>query len=389
MIILPRWNLMEKIKKYLLLLFLIENITAQTTSVSSFTGFLFYVFLALGWLTVFDSNTFARITLKKFSWMYFLMVLYIVFQLFISPQKFEPYGLLYVISKIATFLIIITSISSDCDFYEQKLPVILAYVIAFFIILGSITGGFQSGEGRHDLGFSNSNTTGSWGAIMVGCVLFHTQTNKWNWKSYLCVLVGAFAILASGSRASLLMIALLIFFRYGVSYKTVIFGFLFLVFAFYILPFIGLDPIGIDRVVGTVDGTVDMDRERNREAAIWMIQQKSLTGWGFGAKNQGFALSLSELGSHNGYLETCKYMGIPASVFWFLAVVVSTLSYLKTKRQYKIQMDLYFSLVLILFAKSMYESLFVGIHEFETNVFFVALAMLSTRKYNYIYGSKY
>lgn len=380
---------MQKIKKYLLFVFLIENLMAQVTVFHSISNVLFYVFMAIGFVCLFDGRNWSRESMAKFKWMYILMLIYIVYEFLVGPQFISSKTLIYLIAKITTFFIIMTSLNYNPEFYESKMLFSLAAIVTIFTLYGVFFGGPVDLSERSRLGFGNGNSTGAYGAIISGIVLFYSKYNKLDWKGIVILIVGVFAMLAAGSRGGMLALFMLMFFRYGVSGKIVLAGLVFLLFSIVILPSIGLDTVGMDRLIGTLNGEIGTNRDLEREAGIWMIQQSPWIGWGFGAKNQGYALMLSELPSHSGYIEMTKWLGYPTSIVWFLTIIIPSLAYWKVKRQYRLEMDFFFAMLLVVYAKAMYEVLFTGVHEFETNFFFFVLAILSSRTNNLKYDKDY
>lgn len=380
---------MQKVKEYLLFAFLIENLMAQIPAFHSISNVMFYVFMAIGLLCAFDGANWTRESREKFGWMYILMVILIVYEFFVGLQFISSKTLIFLIAKISTFFIIMTSLNYNSDFYESKMLFSLAAVVTIFTLYGVFFGSPVDLSERSQLGFGNGNSTGAYGAIIAGIILFYSKSHKLDWRGLAILFIGVFAVLAAGSRAGMLMLFMLMFFRYGVSVKTVLAGVFFLLFSMVILPQLGLETVGMDRLIGTLNGEIGTNRDLEREAGIWMIQQSPWIGWGFGAKNQGYALTLSELPSHNGYIEITKWMGYPSSIAFFLTLFATFFSYWRTKRKYGVEMDFFFAMLIVLFVKAMYEVLFTGVHEFETNFFFFVLAILSTRNYYLKYDKDY
>ncbi len=365
---------MLAIKKYLLFVFLIENIMVQTSLMGSFANPLFYVFLALGLLCLFDFNVWSGKAIKKFGWMYALMVLYIFYEFVIGPEYINQKTLLYLLSRIVTFFIIISGIYYNESFYKGKAITWLILTMSFFLLFGLASGGFADSTGRMTAGYTNANTAGSMGAIIVGMVIFYTKNKHWNIINYLCLFAGMFGVLASGSRAGFLMLGMLVFLRYGFNFKTVGLCGLLIVLGLFILPQFGVETVGIQRMIDTYNGVEGTNRDIEREAAEWMISQKPLTGWGYQAVNQGKAALISILASHNGYLEIIKQMGYPCAVIYFFILASVILLSLKAVWTKHIQMNIFLAIVLIDLIKANYEALFVGVHEFGTNLFFFCLA---------------
>ena len=129
-------------------------------------------------------------------------------------------------------------------------------------------------------------------------------------------------------------------------------------------------------MIDTVEGSEGTNRGVEREACLMMISEKPLIGWGFEAQNQGKASLLSLLGSHNGYMETLKFMGIPMGGLWIAVYLWTVLRLYLKYRRYKLESDVYLAMLIAFTVNAYYEGLFVGVHEFATNLIFVAMAMI-------------
>ena len=369
------------VKKYLLFVFLLENIMVQTSLMGSFANPLFYVFLALGLVCALDSRIWGGPAIKRFGWAYALMGLYVTYEFIIGSEYINPKTLLYLISRIVTFVIIISGITYNEEFYCTKAIKWLILTMSFFLLYGLATGNVTEASGRMDVGFTNANTTGSIGALIVGMLVFYLKDKKWNNLYYACLLAGMFGVLASGSRAGFLMMGLLVLMRYGVTIRPVAMGLTLVVFGLFILPAFGIETVGLQRLMDTYNGVEGTNRDVEREAAEWMIAQKPLTGWGFQAVNQGYAAIISKLASHNGYLEIIKQMGYPCAIVYFLIIVSYIFNAGVMIYKKRLAMNMYFAISLMCLLKANYESLFIGVHEFETNLFFFVLAMVSYKVY--------
>lgn len=374
---------MRAIKKYILLAFLLENIAVQTSLLGAFTNPLFFLFIGLGAVYLFDPIIWSSTNIKKFRWMYILMGIYIIYAFGVGVEYTDQKAVLYLMAKLSTFSIIITSLTYNEKFYHEKAIWYLIIVMGFFLVYGMLTGAHvNEASGRMLAGYTNENTAGAMGALLVGMLLYYMRNRKWSKWTYLLIGIGFYGVLAGGSRAGFLMLFLLIFLCYGINFKTA--GFIVALFltGVFILPSIGINTVGLERLYNTYTGEEGTNRDLEREAAMWMIIQKPWTGWGFEAQNQGYALQLTELGSHNGYLETFKMIGVPLGILWFVTVIITSFSYVRYLISKHNGTDLFIALVIMLFVKSMYEGLFVGVHEYATNLFFFALAMVSLQLYN-------
>lgn len=374
---------MKTLYKYLLLAFLIENIMTQTYLLGFMSEYLFYPFLFLGLLAFANPFLWRAQNISRFSCIYILMAIYIIYEFTIGSTYISERNLIYLVSKIATFGIIISGITYGETFYKEKGVIILVACMAFFLCYGIISGdnAVISGTGRIRAGYTNENTTGTMGALTVGMLLFYMRDRKWNALYGLFLIVGCYGVFAGASRAGFLMLFLMIILRFGLNVKTALFIIIVGSVGVYLLPSFGLETVGLQRMIDTYNGVEGSNREPERLAAEWMIAQKPWVGWGFEVRNVGFALSLSKLSSHNGYLEIIKQMGIPFAVLYFLTIAVTLLRCWLAKNKYHEHMGMYLALALMLLVKANYESLFIGVHEYETNVFFFALGMSSYHLY--------
>ena len=377
---------MEAIRKYLLLAFLLENIMAQTMLAGGLSNYLFYPFMLCGLIALFSSETWQSETIKKFGCLYALMAIYVIYEFLIGIDYINAKTLFYLLAKLSTFGIIITSISCNESFYRDKGIYILICAMAFFLCYGMATGGGVQSSGRALAGFTNENTAGAMGALTVGMLLFYMKSREWNAFMALLLFIGFYGVLAGGSRAGFLMLFLLVFLRYGFNIKTFGIALLLLIVGLFILPAIGIDTVGIQRMVDTYNGVEGTNRGVEREAAKWMIAQKPLIGWGYQAVNQGYAAELSLLPSHNGYLEIIKQMGYPTAIVYFGIILITVVKCWNTKKLYGESIDLYFALTLMLLVKANYEASFIGVHEYDTNLFFVSIAIISAESYSLKYN---
>lgn len=374
---------MKTLYKYLLLAFLIENIMTQTYLLGFMSEYLFYPFLFLGLLAFANPFLWRAQNISRFSCIYILMAIYIIYEFTIGSTYISERNLIYLVSKIATFGIIISGITYGETFYKEKGVIILVACMAFFLCYGIISGdnAVISGTGRIRAGYTNENTTGTMGALTVGMLLFYMRDRKWNALYGLFLIVGCYGVFAGASRAGFLMLFLMIILRFGLNVKTALFIIIVGSVGVYLLPSFGLETVGLQRMIDTYNGVEGSNREPERLAAEWMIAQKPWVGWGFEVRNVGFALSLSKLSSHNGYLEIIKQMGIPFAVLYFLTIAVTLLRCWLAKNKHHESMNVYLALALMLLVKANYESLFVGVHEYGTNVLFTALGMASAHLY--------
>lgn len=373
------------LKKYLLLFFLIENIIVQTSLLGSISEYFFYPILALGVICMFDKKIWQPATREKFKPLFLLMILYIFYEFIVGFEYISGKTLLYLVSKIITFFIIIISILYNERYYRTNAIFLLIVLSCGFLLYGLLTGG-QSGHvtGRALAGYTNANTAGAMGALSIGMLLFYMRDKRWKWFPPGAILfIGFYGVLAGGSRAGFLMLFLLVFLRFGFNIKTFAIGGMLILCGLVILPAVGVKTVGLERLADTYTGKEKSNRDVERLAGEMMIAERPWIGWGYEAINQGEAAKISQLSAHNGFLEMTKQVGIPCAVIYFLIVLYPLFNYLRYWYKKRFHLDLFFALTIILLVTANYETLFIGVHEYITNIFFLSLAMVSTDTYHF------
>ena len=369
---------MEKIKDYLLFAFIIENVAAQTSLFGGMTNLLFYLILGLGVIAAFTSSLWIQNASNAFWWAYALGAIYLFYEFVLMPETISERSLLYVLAKIITMIMIIICVSSNFTFYYKRMLYPLALLLCFFILYGLTFGqGMDSSAtgGRLQLGYTNENTTSWMGAMAAGLLLFSVK--QWHWNDFLFLGIAFYGVLAGGSRAGLLLFVIILFAKYGITKRLIIslvVGFLVAVF---LLPAIGLNTVGIERVHDTISGVETNDRSDVRKAAELMISKKPWTGWGLEAKNEGRARDISELGSHSGYLETIKFMGYPMGGLWLCIVIGAVIGVLAWHYKNKVALSFFEAYLIALPICALFEDVFTGVHEIETNFFYFSLGISS------------
>lgn len=376
---------MKIISKYLLLLFLVENLCTQTILLYSYTMPIFYMLLGFGILMVLRPSNWSFFSFGRFGWIFFLSVIYILHCFVVGLEFLDQENILYLIAKIATFFIIITSLNENLEYYEEKGIFLFVLIASCFIIYGFIMPGAEiefDGEMRNAFGFVNPNAMGGIATIIFGVLICKYRYQRWPiWALIFCVL-SVFGVMASGSRSSIIVLVLMFLSQYKFSFKTVFYVVMALLLLIVVLPKIGVEITGVNRMQATLSGELGSNRGDERLAAEIMIQERPWTGWGLVTENQGRAAQVTMMSSHHSYLDLAKTMGIPLAIIWTLAVVSVVIKYLFNMRRYDLPFDFFCVYVLCTLFKGFFEAMFAGAHEIQTNIFYVSLAVLSMRLYN-------
>lgn len=376
---------MGKYTKYLLLAFLIENLCTSTTMLYKYTTPVFYALLAIGVVMFLMPGNWNSESRGKFRWAMGLSFIYAFHCFAVGLEYLNQENLIYLGAKVSTFFIIIYSLNADFDFYETKALNIFAIIASLFLIYGLVFAPGDvvfDGEQRSAFGFVNSNTMSGVGLVIFGAFLCEYKNKKWDKIPLALCCLAAFGILASGSRAGIVAAGLIYISQYGLKAKSLIIVIVAAIVAIVILPMMDIELAGIERMKETVSGELGNNRIDERAATIMMIEERPLTGWGLAAKIQGKAADLTMMGSHNSFLDLAKTMGIPLAIVWVIIVLKVIVKYWFAYRRGQVPMDFYAAYALCTMFRGAYEAMFAGVHEINTNFFFLSLAILSTRLYN-------
>ena len=370
---------MRFLEKYWLILFLIDNLTSKFHPLAGLSTIAFFLSLFVAVLIVARNigMLISPQTIRKYPFVYALVFSIILYQLTFGWFHINPKSWSYFFAKPIYLLALIVSVNKNFEFYSKDFFVKASYVIVGCLIYGALFHNRILDGTRSDFGFGNPNSLGAVAALSFG--YFFMLIDKFNWKNIAVCLVCLYAVLESGSRTALAVVLLALFFKYGINWRTIRITLLSLG-AIIILNLCGIHFVGIDRFVDTIEeGEYNADREAEREAAILMINNSPITGNGLYAGNSKEAREISELGSHNGYLDILKQFGIPFScvIFFFLLwdSIRLTLRYRKTTDWHK---KGHLLIVVSVLACAMNEGYFWGVHEYTTSVHFISLIILCT-----------
>lgn len=378
---------MKFLEKHLLLLFLIANATAEYVSLMFVSKYLFYAVLALSIPIIISKNVFAKSIRTQCPQIYIMMAIYLIAQFLLQPDMINSNTLTYTIGKVVTFCILIFCVSHNFEYYFKQTIRPLSYLILGLLLVGWFIN--KGGIGVDDyitFGFANRNAACTLGSIGFAGFLFTSK--KYSFKEYLFMSFLLITILIGGSRNALAMCLLFIIIKYGFSEKLV-FASLFCIFLIvYVLPEFGLEAVALDRLEGTLSGTVSLDREDQREAAQWMIKQRPWTGWGYNHENIGYALSLTEYGAHNGYLTTMKNLGIPLGIMLLVTILWTSLKNLRLYKLHNMEINYHLAVVVSILLAANFEDFLVGVNQITTNIFFLSFVVLNIYRYRYGYNNK-
>lgn len=365
------------IEKYLLLIFLLVNLTAEYVMLMPISKAFFYLVMGISTMFMFSKKLLSQKSIVIFFPLFILAGCLVCYELLTSPENTNLGTHIYVIAKCFSFVMVVVAIRSDFNFYATKFPLYFA-CIAMFLILAGLILRPMTFNGRLGYGFCNPNAASAIAAVAFASIIFFGDFSK---KTlFVGGIICFLAVLGGGSRNAMGLCLLAILMRYGITKQLFLIGVL-LLSGVFILPHLGLEVTAFDRLTGTVTGEVALDRENQRAAAMWMISERPWWGWGFGAQMEGKAAELSEYGAHNGYLDMLMQMGCVFGGSWILVLIgVAAPILLKYCHDNNLYLRYHSFVVLGIMLAANQESYLIGVNQIITSLYFLSLAILLAAK---------
>lgn len=370
---------MSFLQKRLLLLFLIANMTAEYILLMPASKFLFFGVLGLSVCFLLQRFLYTK-AIAMCPHIYVLAAILILYQLLFGYQSTSQESLIYFVGKLASFAIILLSVGTDFGFYLRKSILPLSYVILALVILGWFVHRTSSiAENYYLFGFANRNAACTLSAIGFAGFLFAKDNHSkidYLWMSILLV-----TVLVGGSRSALAMCVIFIFVRYGLSMRLIAVILTLAVLIIFVLPELGIRVTAFERLLGTISGEVSLDRATQHQGAMVMIQERPWTGWGLASQMQGKALSITQLGAHNGYLTLIMYMGLPLGITFIAVIIHGVIKRLKLLRLKDNALNYHIAVILCILFGAYQEDYLVGVNQISTNLFFVSFVVTGFYSY--------
>lgn len=121
-------------------------------------------------------------------------------------------------------------------------------------------------------------------------------------------------------------------------------------------------------------------REGERKATLIMIAESPILGNGFDVEQSEKAKAVSGLGSHNGYLDIMKMIGIPYSIFLFAFMAYYTCSVWRKFHKSACDYDrIHLFVIISVLIAANFESYLWGINQVVTTLLFTSFAVLQKR----------
>ncbi len=315
---------------------------------------------------------------KAFRFFLLLNIINVLYWLFF--HSFSDYeALKYLLARGLQFSIISFSIYYHFEYYKSKFLDHLVYLIFAIVLISLVYNPFIFSVRYSGIMWS-PNALSSFSVIGFSVLLLNSK--KKTKFDYFLLFLFLVISLSTGSRGVLVGIPLAFIFKYGFSVRNIAYA-LFAISAYLVIITIHLDT-SINRFA---EQSLFYDRLLQYQYAYETLIQKPF--FGFGLDKYAFInpeiipdlLIGRKISAHNGYLAILVQYGI---VFGFLVLVIifrqSFLFFNKVTIKNP-EDKFYIYLLAYTLIAAVYEALMTGINEFQTILFWFALAFLSYSKF--------
>jgi len=316
---------------------------------------------------------------KAFS---FLLTLNIInlsyFLLFHSFSDFE--AIKYMLARLVQFSIISFSVYYNFDYYKIKFLENLKYIL-FGVIVISLVADPNIISGRYGGIMWNPNALASFSVIGFSALLLNDR-KKTNFD-YFLLFMFLIISLSTGSRGVLIGLSLAFIFKYGFSSRNLLYAF-FAFVTYFVIISMQLDT-SINRFA---DQSLFNDRLLQYQYAFETLMQKPFFGFGL----DKYAFINSELtkeylhGAHNGYLAILVQYGFLFGLLVLSIIFRKSFLFFNKYTLKNSENKFYVYTVAYTLVASVYETFLTGINEFQTILFWFALAFLSFSEFKRKYG---
>jgi len=368
--------------KYGSVVFLLNTILYSISNLPFFipqTLFLSIMFLGIFFLLINPIQIKEVIFHKSFTFLFLLNLInfsyFFIFDDINSQSSFE-----YLMARFMQFSLISLSIYHNLEYFKKKFfdhVLFCIYIVIFLslILYPDILDGRYSGI------IWNPNMMGSFTTVGFAILLLKEE-KKTNFQFFLMGIL-LIVTIATGSRGVLIGVVLSFFLKFRFSLRNIIYAVMALI-VFIIVSSTNLDT-SINRITSQ---SLFNDRTEQFQKAIENIMEKPWSGYGL-SKYSGDPnpeKRFDEFGTlimsaHNGYLSLFIQLGF---IFGFLTLLIifkksfAGLMFLRNETGY---IRIYSFIVIYTLFAAVYESLITGINEFQTILFWFALAFLSYSKF--------
>ena len=342
---------------------------------------IFYIIMASGllFLLINPSQIKEVIFHKAFFFLLLLNIINLTYYLLfddISNLK----SLQYLMARFIQFALISFSVYHHQRYFQDKFFTHLIRIIILMVVIGIFMYPNIFVERYRGI-IWNANMLASLTGIAFAVILL--KDDKINvYNSILLVLMLIIAI-STGSRLVLIAIVLSFFLKYSISLRNIGYSLLGLTVVSIVL-FFNLNT-SINRFA-----TRDLVEDRTEQFAfaITNIKKNLWTGYGLdkyeGMTDEAIPSKYKNpvMSAHNGYLSIFIQYGILFGSIIIILFVVKSIFFIFLFRKEKGYISVYIFIIIYTLLAGLFESLFTGINEFQTILFWFSLSMLSYKKFN-------
>jgi O-antigen ligase len=295
-------------------------------------------------------------------------------------HSFSDYeALKYLLARGLQFSIISFSIYYHFEYYKSKFLDHLVYLIFAIVLISLVHNPFIFSV-RYSGIMWNPNALASFSIIGFSALLLNYK--KKTKFDYFLLFLFLVISLSTGSRGVLVGIPLAFIFKYGFSVRNIAYA-LFAISAYLVIITIQLDT-SVNRFA---EQSLFYDRLLQYQYAYETLIQKPF--FGFGLDKYAFInpeiipdlLIGRKISAHNGYLAILVQYGFVFGVFILGVIFRQSFLFFNKVTIKNTEDKLYIYLLAYTLIAAVYEALITGINEFQTILFWFALAFLSYSKF--------
>ena len=279
-------------------------------------------------------------------------------------------SLRYSASRFMQFSLILFAVYSNFSYFRSRFFYHLFLILIIITFLGLfVSGDLLSGQFRYTGILWNANMLSSLVGLCFSMLLLDKDRLLTGKRIYIRLLLMVFLfiiLLSTESRMGVGTIVLSFIFRYGLSFRNIIYS---------ILVFISL--IFLQHRLINSD---TLEREPQWQAAIISISEEPFLGYGLAHYNGYYERYFEGVhgGAHNAYLSILMQYGlIFGSIILFIILrwSFSLISYFYRSSEFYIKICVF--IIVLTLISSFFETYITGINEFQTILFWFSLSFLS------------
>ena len=342
---------------------------------------LFNLIMGGGLLFVLINPSQIRVVLFHKSFL-FLMVLNLInlfyYLFFDSISNIK--SLEYLMARFMSFSLISLSVYHNFKYYKNNFSSLLVKIIFFIVVLGLFIDPFILSR-RYDGIIWNPNMLASL-TVLAFSFLFLKKEKKSNLEIFMMLLL-FIVTLSTGSRTVMIAIALTFVMKYRFTTRNILYS------VMGIICIILISNTNLDTSLNRISSQgIFNDRTEQFNFAVYNLKQNLFVGYGLDEysglpKDIEIPEELEGLfiGAHNGYLSILIQYGILFGglvIFILFRKSLQVVEFFKNKSGIN---NIYLFVIIYTLIAANFESLFTGINEFHTILFWFSLSYLSYTKF--------